>query len=146
MCLDICDVNALEGVGRTGFYDDGQMPSWAKPYVAAALMEGSISGYEDEDGHMVFAAELPITFAGAAVMMNNMLGVSDVAAAVYDVDPEACPVWAYQESANLASCGIPLTHSDYSSYVTRADAAEMLCAAMDVCEARSGGGIFSFLG
>jgi hypothetical protein len=145
MCLNVCGVPALEGVGRTGFYDDEQMPSWAKPYVAAALMEGSISGYEDENGHIVFAPEVPITFAGAAVMMNNVLGVTDVATTAYSIDPDTCPVWAYQESVNLASCGIPVMYYDYPAAVTRADAAEMLCAAMDILEIRNSGGIFSWL-
>lgn len=136
MCMELCDTELLNGVTRTGFYDDEAIPMWQKPYIATALMSDLISGTKDETGRAVFRSDDPVTFAEATVMLNNALAVTNVAAG----EPEGdCPTWAYQAAANLAACKIPTSDHDgvTASAVSRADAAAMLCGAMDVLGGRT---------
>ena len=122
----------LTAVAATGFADDAAIPVWQKRYVATALMDGVISGTES-DGSTVFNAEDSITVQEAAVMLNNVLGATDVPTAAFD---SAVPAWASQATANLTACGVLTMSARYTDTLTRADAAEMLCAAMAVQDSR----------
>lgn len=139
MCLGVTEAETLEGITRTGFYDDENIPNWVKPFVSTALMNGIISGYKNEDGRLVFSSQEPITFAQAAVMLNNILNITDVVS-VSAVSAEVCPVWAYQAEVNLTASDIMPVMGllSYANPVTRADAAEILTAAMTLIEARGG--------
>lgn len=135
MCMRAADAELLKDVTSTGFADDEAIDAWAKPYVGTALSRGYISGYESEAG-CVFAADEPITATEAAVMLDNILSLTDAVAVWYSYD-ELLPAWAVQSAANLASCGITpdgLSFSDET--ISRAECAEMLCRAMAVVEAR----------
>lgn len=139
MCLRISDAETLEGITRTGFSDDASIPMWAKPYVSTALMTGIITGYKDDAGRLVFASQEPITFNEAAVVLNNLLKISDVVAAGVS-EQTICPVWSYQAEANLAACHImPSMGSECGSAITRAEAADILVAAMNLIKERDGG-------
>lgn len=48
----------------------------------------------------------------------------------------AVPAWASQATANLTACGVLTMSARYTDTLTRADAAEMLCAAMAVQDSR----------
>ena len=144
MCMSVCGADTLDGVSETGFFDDGDIPGWVKPYIASALQSGDISGYADENGNAVFSSEAPVTFAEASVMLDNLLDVTD-AVGVSLSAPDNCPVWAYQAAANLSSAGVLSFSDDYSAPLSRAQAAEMLSAALDMLEARKSSGIFSWL-
>lgn len=136
MCMELCGARLREGVTRTGFYDDGEIPAWEKPYVATALMDKLISGTTNGEGRAVFAASDPVTFAEATVMLDNALEITDVS--VPD-DGGACPAWASQAVTNLSSCGVVTAGSGgVSAPMTRADAAGMLLGAVSVLEARGG--------
>ncbi|MDR2615284.1 MAG: S-layer homology domain-containing protein [Oscillospiraceae bacterium] len=144
MCLKTADFETLDGVTRTGFYDDGDIPMWAKPYVSAALMQGIVSGYRDDDGRIVFAPNSPVTFSEAAVMLNKSLAITDTIG-VISSDPDdfdAVPAWARVSAANLTACGVlPDGIAGISDKpVTRADAARLLQASAEVLEARGGSG------
>lgn len=137
MCLDLNNTETLQGITRTGFYDDETIPMWAKPYVSTALMSGIITGFKNDEGRLVFASQEPVTYAEAAVILNKMLKISDVTS-VSSITDEACPVWARQAKNNLAACNIlpVLGQEAYSGSVTRAEAADMLVSAMQVLDAR----------
>lgn len=140
MCLNIGDKETLKGITRTGFSDDDSIPMWAKPYVSTALMTGIISGYKDSDGKLVFASQQPITFAEAAVVLNNMLKISDVTS-VIATEQSVCPVWSYQAEVNLAACNImPAMGTECSNKITRGEAADMLVAAMNLIKDRDNDG------
>ena len=145
MCMAAAGDSKLEGVTATGFADDEASPAWAKPYVAAALMSGDIRGYEDEEGKVVFSPEDPVTYYEAAVMLNNVFGLSD-AVSVAVTEDEACPAWAKNASANLLSAGVKTTVADKNAPITRAEAAKLLTEAMDTVSARKTGGFFSLFG
>ncbi len=140
MCLGITGEEMLEGITRTGFYDDAGIPMWAKPYVSTGLMAGVITGYRNPDGRLVFSSEEPITFSEAAVILNNVLRLTDVVS-VMAVEDEAAPVWAYQAAVNLTACSIlpPLGTASYTETVTRAEAADMLASSLALLQARDGG-------
>ena len=132
MCMELGGEDLLTAVAATGFADDEAIPVWQKRYVATALMDGVISGTES-DGSTVFNAEDSITVQEAAVMLNNVLGATDVPTAAFD---SAVPAWASQATANLTACGVLTMSARYTDTLTRADAAEMLCAAMAVQDSR----------
>ena len=136
MAMDTAEVETLAGVTRTGFADDEDIPTWAKPYVSAALMGGLIQGSRDEAGQVVFQANDPITRAEAAVMLDRMLGVTDVDAGAFG--PAEAPVWAAQAAANLTTCGV-LEGGSLGDSLTRAEAAGLLRASLDLLDSRDTG-------
>ena len=139
MCLKIRGVKPLEGITRTSFADDEEAAAWVRPYISAALISGYITGYTDYDGSLVFSPDRSVRLSEAAVMLNNVLGVTDVVSVGSFGESEAVPVWASQAACNLEACGVLAPGCDYDAAVTRAEAAEMLCSAMDVLEARQSG-------
>ena len=132
MCMELGGEELLSAVAATGFADDADIPVWQKRYVATALMDGVISGTVS-DGASVFDPESSITVQEAAVMLNNVLGATDVPTAAYD---GLVPAWAAQATANLTACGVLTFSSRYTDTLTRADAAQMLCAAIGVRDGR----------
>ena len=132
MCMELGGDELISAVAATGFADDDSIPVWQKRYVATALMDGVISGTES-DGDTVFNAEEAITVQEAAVMLNNVMGATDVPTAAFD---SVVPAWASQATANLTACGVLSVSARYTDSLTRADAAQMLCAAMAVQDSR----------
>lgn len=132
MCIKLSGTELLSGVISTGFTDDGNIPVWQKPYVATALMDGLIAGYSG-DGSVVFDSDACITCSEAAVMLDNIMDLTNVSVARYT---DAAPTWACQSVANLSACDIMPNGCAYDAGLTRADAAEMLTAAMAVLDNR----------
>jgi hypothetical protein len=140
MCVNLSGEDTIDGVTKTGFFDDDVIPAWVKPYISTGLVAGVINGYKNSDGKLVFSPQNPITFAEAAVVLNNILNITDVAGAA-SFDADSVPAWAAPASANLAACKILPSSiaGNSSSAVTRADAAEMLTAASALLDARDSG-------
>ena len=116
----------------TGFCDDAEIPAWCKGYAVSALASGVICGVETEQG-VAFDAPTAITLNEAAVVLNRLLAVTDVDISSYD-GAAAESAWCAQAVANLQSVSIlqtgRFTHDDMCRGITRAEAAELLCAAM----------------
>ena len=138
MAMAATGMEELEGVQMTGFTDDGDIPAWAKGSVSAALKAGAVRGSRNEDGAPVFGAEQSITRAEAAVMLNNLLSITDVPAAVFSPEQDH---WAAQAAANLAASGVIHTGSAVrlADPLTLSEAAELLDGAIDVIDARERG-------
>lgn len=132
MCMQLAGTELLTGVMSTGFTDDGDIPLWQKPYVATALMDGIIDGYSG-DGSVVFDATAAITCSEAAVILDNIMELTNVSASRYT---DSAPAWASQSVANLSACDIMPDGCVYNAKLTREDAALMLVAAMDILESR----------
>lgn len=130
MCMAVTDAEVLSGVSSTGFLDDREIALWQKPYIATALMNGSAQGYEQRLGS-VFRPDAVITRAEAAVMLDNLMELTDVSSAMGGGAPD----WAVQSVANVRACGI-MQQGGYSAELTRSEAAIMLVAAMEVLDAR----------
>ena len=101
MLMQVLDMPVDRSVQETGFLDES--PRWLKPYLAAALRSGIISGYPAEGG-AEFRPEQTVSAGEAARMARNALRFAVPAAAMDG------------ESAE------PLD----ASPMTRADAARML--------------------
>lgn len=143
MALAAMDLQA-EAVSMTGFCDDASIPTWAKGWAVSALNAGVISGVGTAEG-VAFRAGDGITLNEAAVVLNRLLRVTDVDLSDYD----AADAWCAQAVANLESVSViesgRFSAEEMRSGVTRAQAAELLSAAMTLKESRAGGGLLSGL-
>ncbi len=139
MCLSALGSGGLSGVSETGFFDDGDIPLWQKPYVAAAVLGNIVTGSKDRDGRIVFSPNRAVTRAEAAVILNNALGVTNVSLPI----DEAVPTWASQAAANLKSVDV-FSVGDGRSDLTRADAAKMLAEAAKLAESTGRSGLLSW--
>ena len=145
MALAAMDVSA-EDVQMTGFCDDASIPTWAKGYAVSALNAGVVSGVSTAEG-VAFRANDAITLNEAAVVLNRLLRVTDVDLSDYDVQ-DADNAWCAQALANLQSVSViesgRFSTDEMRSGVTRAQAAEILSAAMTLKDGRAGkGGLLS---
>lgn len=127
-------------VTMTGFADDDAIPTWAKAYAAAGVAEGIVQGVSTESG-AAFRGDDPITYNEAATVLNRVLNVADVELEVWYADREAVPSWAAQAVGNMEAVSV-LAAGSFGSEgldgaVTRADAAQMLCAARTLLEGDS---------
>ena len=140
MAMSVAGLEDLEGITLTGFSDDDAIPTWAKGAVSAALKAGVVQGSRDESGAPVFRADSSISRAEAAVMLDNLLDITDVPVAVFSAGGGH---WATQSAANLSASGIIRAEDagsvPLSGTLTMADAAEMLDGALDMTEARNSG-------
>ena len=134
MAMDLVGMETLPEARMTGFSDDDSISVWAKPYVASALRSGMIQGSEGAGGP-VFAPARTITNTEAAVLLDRLLQVADVAD-TGKVTGEAAPVWAHQSVVNLEAVGVLEGSADLTGDLTRAQAAELLLSAMEVLDFR----------
>ena len=138
MAMAVSGMEPLDDVNVTGFTDDAAIPTWSKGCVSAALKAGAIQGGRDENGAPVFGAEETITAAQAAVMLNNLLSVTDVPMEVFAADGE--PHWAGQAAANLAACGVlrveNMAADALAQPLTLGEAAILLDGALDLMARR----------
>lgn len=135
MAMAAAGLETLEGVARTGFADDADIPTWAKPYASAALKCGLVLGSQDGAGRTVFNADAPITRAEAAVLLDRALQVTDVSGTLY---VETTPVWASQSVANLSACGMLPSNGSLllEDTLNRGEAAQLLCSALELQDSR----------
>ncbi len=98
----------------TGFTDD--VPTWLKPYLAAALRTGLT---ENWPYGTTFAADTAITGAEAALLLQNALDLPTVAAKA-DAD---VPTWAEEAMVAMAQCGLSLSANEA---LTRGQTANLL--------------------
>lgn len=140
LAMSVVGMNSLDDVQKTGFFDDEAIATWAKPYVSSALKSGVITGSLTEHGQAVFRGEEAMTTMGAAVLLDRLLMVSDVPVETWSGSAREVPAWASQSVVNMESVGVlqnsPVSSSTLNKNMTRAEAAEMLSAAMDVLETR----------
>lgn len=117
MLMQVLDLPVDRTTAYTGFVDECE--TWMKPYLAAALRCGIISGYPTSGG-AEFRATQAITGSEAAVMLKNALDLAAPASATVD---ETLPVWAADAVSAVSAEGFDLTAE---GTVTRADAAQIL--------------------
>ena len=140
MAMDAAGVEVPAGVTLTGFQDDAVIPTWAKGYASTAVWEGILSGVVTETG-VCFNGDDPITLPEAAAVMDRLLDVADVE---LDDLVEAQATWSTQAVANMVSAHVISAGSfgaeGTSAPVTRAQAAQILTAALDVLESQEDDG------
>ena len=142
MAMTAAGRDPLRGVTLTGFYDDEHISAWAKGYVSAALVDGTVYGSHNDVGQAVFAPDSAVTQAEAAVIIDRLLVTGDVSAATSTFSAETAPAWAYQSVVNMEAVSVLNSSTDLYKPLTRGEAAVMLSAMLDVLDARDAGGLF----
>lgn len=147
MALSAAGIPA-ETCALTGFCDDADIPAWAKGCAVSALQSGLIRGV-DTDGGVAFCASNGVTLSEAATVLNRLLRVTDVDLTAYHGEEQAA--WSAQAVANLESVSVVesghFSSADHSRTLTRAEAAQLLSAAMTLAEKKQEeeGGLLSRL-
>lgn len=140
LAMSTVGLDALEGITTTGFFDDEAIATWAKPYVSSALKSGAVQGTVAENGQIIFQGDNTITAAEAAVLLDRLLSVTDVPVETWTGSTAAVPTWASQAAVNLETVGVLQADSTgvltLNDTLTRADAVQMLAAALNVLDAR----------
>lgn len=122
MAVKVLGIPVNESAAYTGYSDD--IPSWLKPYLAAALRSGMTAGLPSAQTG-VFGASVAITGAEAAVILQNAmdLAVSVSADPAPDGKEDTAPHWATAAVAAMNQNGIALTEEDI---LTRGEVAILL--------------------
>ncbi len=142
MAMTAAGRDPLADVALTGFYDDDDISAWAKGYVSAALVVGTVEGSRNEAGQTVFDPASPVTQAEAAVIIDRLLATGDVAGTASAFSEETAPAWAYQSVVNMEAVSVLSSSTDLYQSLSHAEAAVMLSAMLDVLDARTTGGWF----
>jgi hypothetical protein len=140
MAMKAVGMESLPTALATGFCDDEAISAWANPYVASALKAGMLQGSQVTAAGTSFDPARTITQTEAAVLLNRLLRVSDVAARG-NLAEDAAPAWAYQSVVNLEAVGVLSAQADgtvaLSDTLTRGEAAQMLLSAQEVLDFRA---------
>ena len=108
-------------------------PQWLKPYLAAALRAGLTAGLDNETGS--FGADMPITGAEAAVMLQNALDLDisretlEQTQSVDTQQEQTVPAWAEVSLTAMAENGIDL---DANAPLTRGQLAQVMYQVSDL--------------
>ena len=116
MLVSVLELELDAEVAYTGF--EGESPDWLKPYLAAAMRSGLVTGVPEAE---VFDMTQTISGAEAAVMLQNALDLPDAVETAAEAD--AAPQWAAEAVEILGEHGIVL---DAENDLTRADAAQVI--------------------
>ncbi len=118
MLMETLELPVDHSVTETGFLDEA--PQWLKPYLAAALRSGMITGYPAEGG-TEFRPDAPAIGRDAAVMIRNVLDFAIPTAVESD---GTISVWAAESVSSLSGMDLILPEGDTA--LTRADASVLL--------------------
>lgn len=119
MLVSALDLEPDTEVSYTGI--EGDAPDWLKPYLAAAMRSGLLTGIPEAD---VFRADEPINGAEAAVMLQNALDFGRVhETETVSTGEDMAPRWAVEALQILGEHGITL---DAERNLTRGDAAQVM--------------------
>ena len=116
MLAKALDLKPEPDLTLSGYADE--IPGWLQPYLAAAVRSGLTAGLPQQQ---VFGADLPITGAEAAVMLQNALDLP--VSSGTGSSEGTVPVWAEASLAVMADLGVNL---DADAALTRGDAAQLL--------------------
>ncbi len=136
MAMNATGITEVPDCLNTNFADDADIPSTMKGYVAAAYSLGYISG-SNVQGELCFLPNEEITRAQAAVMLANILGLSEVAVTPTFADAGDIPVWAKDAIYSLHAAGILVSEDGAvtpTAKLTREQTACLLSAAKTYSE------------
>lgn len=139
MAMAALGVEPIAQTLSTGFADDDSIPTWGKGYVSAALQCGYVRGTTDEAGRVIFAPEDGVSRGEAAVILNRMLDITDVAVTTFYPDTVETDAWCFQAAVNLETAGVMDTVSgalELEETLNRGECAKLLVGAMAVAESR----------
>lgn len=131
MTLCAAGIDVADDATETAFADDADIPDYLRKYVAYAAEKKYIEG-ENAEGASYFYPERTVTYAEAALMLQNVLGltVSD-SQEVFSEEDGPLSVAVQKAVWAVAQAGI-FTDTSFAadSVVNRADAACMLASVL----------------
>lgn len=128
MVMDLLEISPETDELVSGFADESDTPAWMRPYIVSALRSGIVSGVNSADG-LVFRPTAELTRAEAAVMVNNILGLSgDDALSVFSAEGDV-PAWARSAVSALAEADVLNASGSYLEPITMRECARLLYAA-----------------
>ncbi len=107
MAIKLLNIPMGQDAVYTGYTD--QVPTWLKPYLAAALRSGMTAGLPSAETG-IFGAEETITGAEAAVMLQNAMDLA-ITTVVSDAQTDV-PAWAINAVTAMADNGIEISAGD----------------------------------
>lgn len=128
MCMLAAGEPVVDAALSTGYADDDAIPAWMKCYVATADMCGVVAAQEAQ----TFSPDEPITKAEAALMLDRAINITTVSYMPLD---DSFDAEVAQACVNLSAVGA-MDAPAAGDYLTRADMARMLSAAIAVLEKR----------
>lgn len=134
MLMHSVGIAPTENVVSTGFDDDASIPENMKGYVVEAVKRGLVDGSVDSDGKYLFKPDAEITRAEAALALSKLVDGSVPTVLPVFSDKKDIPTWASDAVYILADLGIMRSEKGAIaplSPLTRADAAQMLCALLE---------------
>ncbi len=134
LAMTLCAAGiAVSGEGeQTAFADDGDIPAHLRKYVTYATEKRYIEG-ETVEGSSYFYPNQTVTYAEAAVMLQNVLGLTVSGSQSVFSEDVTLPVSAQNALWAVAEAGLfPDGAFAADSAVTRADAACMLAAVLEM--------------
>jgi len=118
--------------GRTTFADE--IPSWAAPYIAAAVDHSLIAGYEDG----TFRSDEPLTREQLAVLVTRVLRGGELQGGTTFSDAGEISDWAAPSVAYVVRLGVLQCYPDGTfrpkQAVTRAEAAMVILRLIEYLE------------
>lgn len=136
LAMSTAKAEPLANTTVTGFFDDDSISVWAKGYVSAALLDGTIQGSRNAEGQAVFRGDAAISCAEAMVIIDRLLAIGDVSA----MSTATAPAWAAQSAANMEAVDVISPTANLNGALTRSEGALMLSAMLDVLENRDSNG------
>ncbi len=136
MAMNAAGITDIPKAEASAFADNAEIPQNLRGYVAAALELGYITGTL-ENGNLCFLPNDNITLSEAAVMLDRILDPQDAVVIPVFADAKDIPAWAGGAIYSLNAAGILTTFSESispMSDITRAEAAQILCAVMEYCK------------
>ena len=127
-------ISSVPEVKDTGFFDDEQISSEMKGYIALAYSKGYISG-KVVDGNLCFRPDESIKLSEAAVIISNIIGYADAKITPVFADADEIPAWSERAISSLHTLGILETPEKIAgayNTVTRGDMAKLLNKTMQV--------------
>ena len=129
MLVKALEIPAEPDIALTGYSDE--IPQWLQPYLAAAVRSGLTANLPDQN---VFGADVVITGAEAAVMLQNALDLKVEVLEPASSQEETSPVWARAALQALSTREITLG----TGALTRSQAADALYQTVQLKNADSG--------
>lgn len=132
MTLCAAGVEVSESDSKTTFADDGDIPAHLRKYVSFAADKRYIEG-EEVEGASYFYPDQTVTYADAAVMLQNVLGLTASGSQSVFSEDGSLSVSVQNAAKAVAEAGLfPDTAFTADRAVTRADAACMLAAVLEM--------------
>ena len=114
----------------SGFADEKDAPAWMRPYIVSAMRNGVVAGTPGEEG-LRFRPNDSVSYAEAAVMVQNLLRLPQTQRVFADDAPSVLPAWAHGAVGALREAKIDFDF-DREGGLTRLDAAKLLCTASNI--------------